>query len=208
MSHGPVGRVTFLSMVAFADLPPTFTTGTARANGIHPRDLYDARDSGVIVELSRGVFRHADAPLASFPDLLAVTFRSPAAIVCLLSAAAAHDMTDEIPSAVQIAVPRTSRAPQISFPPTTAFRFEPSTFELGLTRIEAAPGEHVRVYNPARTVADLMRLRHRIGEPQALAALHRYLRRQDSSPAELVQIAAVLGVEGPVLHAVDVASAG
>jgi hypothetical protein len=49
-----------------------------------------------------------------------------------------HDLTDEIPGAVQIAVPRTSRPPQISFPPTTVFRFEPSTFELGLMYLEAA----------------------------------------------------------------------
>ncbi len=195
-------------MTALSDLPPTFTTGTARASGIHSRDLYDARDTGLIIELSRGVFRHSAAPPASFPDLLAVTCRNPAAIVCLLSAAAVHDITDEIPPAVQIAVPRPSRAPQIAFPPTTAFRFEPSTFELGLTQVEAAPGELVRIYNPARTVADLMRLRHRIGEPQALASIHRYLRRRDASPVELLQIAAALGVEGPVRHAVDVLSAG
>jgi len=195
-------------MMAIADLPPTFTTGTARASGIHPRDLYDARETGLIIELSRGVFRHATAPAASFPDFLAVTYSSPCAIVCLLSAAAVHDLTDEIPPTVQIAVSRPSRAPRISFPPTTAYRFEPSTFELGLTRIDAAPGESVRIYNPARTVVDLMRLRHRIGEPQAFTALHRYLRSRDASPVELVQVAAALGVEGPVLHAVEIASAG
>jgi hypothetical protein len=97
-----------------------------------------------------------------------------------VSAAAVHDLTDEIPAAVQIAVPRTSRPPKISFPPTVVFRFEPSTFELGLTSLEAAPGEYVRIYDPARTVLDLMRLRHRVGEPTVLAALHRYLRHRDS----------------------------
>jgi hypothetical protein len=52
-----------------------------------------------------------------------------------------------------------------------------------------------------------MRLRHRIGEPTALAALHRYLRRRDACPADLLKIAAALRVYGPVLRAVDVASA-
>jgi hypothetical protein len=88
------------------------------------------------------------------------------------------------------------------------YRFERSTFELGLTSLEAAPGEHVRIYDPARTVADLMRLRHRVGEPLALAALHRYLRRPDSRPAELLELATALRVRGPVLYALDVASAG
>lgn len=33
-------------------LPLTFTTETARAHGVHPRDLYAWRDAGQIVELS------------------------------------------------------------------------------------------------------------------------------------------------------------
>jgi predicted transcriptional regulator of viral defense system len=195
-------------MAGLDALPPTFTTREALSHGIHPRDLYSGRDSGVIIELSRGVFRHADAPPASYPDLLAVARRSPRAIVCLVSAAAVHDLTDEIPAEVQIAVPTSSRPPRITFPPTTVFRFDASTFELGLSSVEAAPGEPVRIYDPARTVADMMRLRHRIGEPTALAALQRYLRRADARPGVLFQIARALSVYGPVRHAADVASAG
>jgi len=206
--HRSCIRVTLLSMADLSGLPPTFTTAEARANGIHPRDLYASRDSGVIVELSRGVFRHADAPPASYPDLLAVGRRVPRAIVCLLSAAAVHDLTDEIPAAVQIAVPGATRPPQISFPPTTVFRFDAQTFELGLSSVDGAPGEPVRIYDPVRTVVDLMRLRHRIGEPAALAALHRYLRRRDARPAELLRMGAALGAYGPIRRAVDVASAG
>jgi hypothetical protein len=189
-------------------LPPTFTTGEARASGIHSRDLYASRDSGVIIELSRGVFRHAGAPPPSYPDLLAVARRVPRAIVCLLSAAAVHDLTDEIPPSVQIAVPKASRPPRIVFPPTTVFRFNPETFEFGLSSVEAAPGEPVRVYNPTRTITDLMRLRHRIGEPVALTALNRYLRRRDARPGELLRMASALDAYGPIKHAVDVASAG
>lgn len=208
MLHGSMSRATLLSMPGITDLPPTFTTETALARGIHPRALYAARDSGAIAELSYGVFRRAEAPPASFPDLLAVAYRSSGAIVCLLSAAAVHDLTDQIPATVRIAVPRSSRPPRISFPPTEVHRFEPSTFELGLAHVEAAPGEPVRIYDPARTVVDLMRLRHRVGEPTALAAFHRYLRRRDARPAELLKIATALRVYGPVLHALDVVSAG
>jgi Transcriptional regulator, AbiEi antitoxin len=64
-------------MRAISDLPPTFTTEKAMAEGISPRDLYAARDAGEITELSRGVFRLADAPPASFPDLLAVRRSAP-----------------------------------------------------------------------------------------------------------------------------------
>jgi len=190
------------------DLPATFTTRTALARGIHPRDLYASRDSGMLVELSRGVFRRADAPPASYPDLLAVAYRAPRGIVCCVSAAAVHDLTDQIPAAVQVAVPKPARPPRIAFPPTEVFRFDVDTFELGLSSVVAAPGEAVRIYDPARTVVDVMRLRHRLGVPVANAALQRYLRRRDARPAVLLRLAAALDVYGPVRHAVDVASAG
>ena len=98
-----------MSLAGFGALPATFTAGQARAAGVHPRQLYAWRDAQEILELSRGVFRRADAPPASYPDLLAVACRAPGAVVCLLSAASVHDLTDEIPRTVQIAVPRTPR---------------------------------------------------------------------------------------------------
>lgn len=189
------------------DLPPTFTTRTAREFGLHPRDLYRMRDSGELVELSRGVFRHADAPSPQWADLLAVAYRAPTGIVCCISALVVHDLTDEIPTSVQIAVPRPRRPPRISHPPTEVFRFATATFELGLSTVEAAPSEKIRIYNPERTVVDLMRLRHRLGEPLALSALRRYLRRRDARPGELLSLAQMLGVFGPVRLALDVASA-
>ena len=188
-------------------LPATFTTATARAAGVHPRELYRWRDDGKVVALSRGVFRRADAPPASYPDLLAVAYRAPRAIVCCVSAAAVHDLTDELPVAVQIAVPTRDRPPQISQPPTEVFRFDATWFELGLSSVEAAKGEHVRVYDPARTVVDLMRLRHRLGEPLAHGALRRYLRRRDARPASLLRLAGEFDVQGPVQRALDVALA-
>jgi len=65
----------------------------------------------------------------------------------------------------------------------------------------------VRVYDSARTVVDLMRLRHRLGEPLAHGALRRYLRRRDARPAALLQLAGELEVRGPVQRALDVALA-
>jgi predicted transcriptional regulator of viral defense system len=192
---------------AWHKLPDTFTTATALARGVHPRDLYGARDRGDIVELSRGVFRRADAPPASYPDLLAVAYRAPRAIVCCVSAAAVYDLTDVIPSRVQIAVTTRDRPPRISYPDTEVFRFSAGTFELGLATIEAAPDEPVRIYDPARTVVDLMRLRHRLGEPLAHGALRRYLRRPDAQPGLLMRLATTLDVRQPLRLALDVASA-
>ncbi|MFC5289027.1 type IV toxin-antitoxin system AbiEi family antitoxin domain-containing protein [Actinokineospora guangxiensis] len=189
-------------------LPPTFTTAAARERGLHPRELYRMRDDGEVVELSRGVFRRADAPTPTWPDLLAVAHRTPAAAVCCVSALQVHDLTDEIPAEVQIAVPRGHRPPRIDYPPTEVFRFATATFDLGASTVEAAPGEPVRVYGPERTVVDMMRLRLRLGENIALGALRRYLRRRDARPGTLLDLARAMNVLGPVRAAISVASAG
>jgi hypothetical protein len=101
--------------------------------------------------------RRVDAPEPSWPGLLAVNYRAPGAVVCLLSAAVVHELTDELP----VAVPRGAWRPKIEFPPVEVFSWARDTFDLGLESVAAAPGQPVPVYSPARTVVDLWRLRHR-----------------------------------------------
>lgn len=141
------------------------------------------------------------------PELLAVAHRSPRAVICLLSAAAVHDLSDELPPAVQIAVPRRTWPPRITYPPVDVFSYDATTFELGLDFLEAAPGEPVRVYSPARTVVDLMRLRARIGESVAHIALRRFVSSPGVQIGELMTLAAILDVAGPMRSAVDVLTA-
>jgi hypothetical protein len=76
-------------------------------------------------------------------------------------------------------------------------------FDLGRTHAEVAPGERVPAYGPARTVVDAMRLRHRLGEPVAYRALRHYLASPASRPADLLDYARALGVEGPVRRAAE-----
>ncbi|MFC1442111.1 type IV toxin-antitoxin system AbiEi family antitoxin domain-containing protein [Streptacidiphilus sp. N1-10] len=191
-------------MKAVAGLGPTFTTAQAKAAGIAPRDLYAWRDSGAVMELSRGVYRDADAPESVHLDLLAVSLRAPAAVICTESALALHELIDDVPLAVTLAVPRGTHTPSILFPPTVVARFDPATFALGMEQFEAAPGEFVPVYSAARSVVDVMRLRHQFGESLALHALGRYVRRSERReiPA-LLDLARALGVETAVRSAAE-----
>lgn len=59
--------------------------------------------------------------------MIAVAHRAPRAIVCCVSAPAIHELTDEMPASVQIAVPKRSHRPMIAYPPVTVFRFEEAT---------------------------------------------------------------------------------
>lgn len=192
-------------MVGLRDLPTTFRTREALALGVHPRALYRWRDVGEIVELSRGVFRRADADPASDPDAIGVMRRVRHAVLYGLTAAVIHDLTDEIPSEVQIAVQVGRTVPRISYPPTKVFRFREAQFRAGITEFEAAPGEWVPVYDPARTVVDLMRMRMRFGQTVAYSALNRYLDRGGADLLLLRQYADLLDVSKQVQFALDIA---
>jgi predicted transcriptional regulator of viral defense system len=179
--------------VALDRLPPTFTPADVAAAGIPRHTTYAWRDAGMIVELGRGVYRKADAPETAYLDLLAATKRAPRAIICLVSALVVHDLTDEIPPAVQLAVPRGVHPPQISYPMVEFSRFDPRTFELGREWFEAAPGEFVAVYSAERAIADCMRLRHRVGDTVAIRALRTYLAKHRNKAGELMAMARQVG---------------
>lgn len=200
----PGSRSTSLSVQRLDAMPPTFTTASARAAGIAPRDLYRMREDELIYELSRGVFRKADAPESAHLDLLAVSARAPGAVICGETALSLHELIDDIPPRVTIAVARGAHRPTIDYPPVSISQYEAGNFLAGVDQFEAAPGEFVPVYGPARSVVDAMRLRHRTGETQALSALGRYIRQFGGAGVpELLRFARLLGVEGPVRTAVE-----
>jgi hypothetical protein len=80
----------------------------------------------------------------------------------------------------------------------------PQRFELGLTGFEAAPGESVRIYDAARTVVELIRLRHRFGEPLAYTVLNRYLKGPAGHRRQVLTYAPQLGAERTVRSTLDV----
>mgnify|MGYP001796881513 CR=1 FL=1 len=91
----------------------------------------------------------------------------------------------------------------VAVPPTEVWDFDPVSVGLGVPELEVAPGGRGRVCGPARSVVDVMRLRHRVGEPVALRALRHWVQRPDADLAELLDYARALDVEGPVRQAVE-----
>lgn len=181
-----------------------FRAKDAADAGIHWRDLYTLRDEGILIELSRGVFRFTDTEMIPYLDLVAVSRRSPRGTICLNSAVSFWDLTDEIPARVHLAVPRGSRPPSIDYPPTHVHVFAADTFDLGRERVRLDSGEEISIYSPERSVVDAMRMRGQVGANVAFEALRRYLRRHDASPGDLLRLARRLRAGGPMADALEV----
>jgi len=167
----------------------TITSSELIAGGARWEDVYGMRDRGALVEISRGIYRVADAAATAHLDLLAVCRRVPDGTICLNSAASYWDLTDELPTAVHVAVARGRHRPQIAHPPTRVHVFAAVTFELGRAQPRIESGESIAITSRERTVVDLLRLRSQVGQDQALAALRRYLQSDGARPGELLSLA-------------------
>jgi predicted transcriptional regulator of viral defense system len=161
--------------------------------GIHRRTLYQLRDAGAIEQLSRGLYRLADAPPLGHPDLVTVALRVPKGVVCLISALAFHDLTTQIPHEVSVAVPRDSEPPRIDYPPVRVFRFSPAPFAAGV-ETHHLDGIPVRVYRREKTLADCFKYRNTIGLDTALEAVRLYRQQGRVNATRLLEYAKVCRV--------------
>jgi len=177
---------------------------TAIRAGIHRTTLYAMRDTGILEQLSRGLYRLANSPPLANPDLVAVARRVPRGVVCLLSALAVHDLTTQIPHEVYLAVPRDSEPPRIDYPPVRIFRFGNQSFKSGI-ETHSTDGTLLRIYSREKTLVDCFKYRNKIGLDVALEALKRY-KQQGHIDAEALmrhaQICRVAKVVRPYLEAV------
>lgn len=166
----------------------------AIAHGITRYMLYSLRDKGVIEQISRGVYRLAELPTISNPDLVTVSLRFPRAVVCLISALDYHDITTQIPHAVSVAAPRNTRTPSIDFPPIQVHRFSDETYKAGIEKIKIDETP-VKIYNPEKTLADCFKFRNKIGMDVVLEALKLYKERLKFNIPKLLKYASICRVE-------------
>lgn len=171
-----------------------FRTHQATELGISSRTLYQLRDAGKLDQLSRGVFRLAALPAPAHPDLLVIATRLPEAVLCLISALAYHDLTEEVPHEVHIALPRGAEQPRLDHPPLHVVRLRPASFDAGV-EVHRVDGVDLRVFSAAKTVADCFQFRGHVGLDTALAALKTLRRRRGFDAEPLLQFARICRVE-------------
>jgi predicted transcriptional regulator of viral defense system len=178
----------------FASSGGMMRTSEAIRAGIHPEELYAARDRGELLQVSRGVFRLADMPPISNPDLVTIALRAPNAVVCLVSALSFHEITTQIPHEVSIALRKGDETPRIAHPPIVVHRFSGRSFEAGIEE-HLIDGVKARIYSPEKTLADCFKFRNKIGEDIVIESLRLYRTRRQFKADELLRFARICRVE-------------
>lgn len=168
--------------------------GEALALGSHPRTLYALRDAGVLEQLGRGLYRLAELPPLTDPDLVTVALKVQRGVICLVSALAFHELTTQIPHFVDLALMRGSESPRLEYPPLRLFWFSGAAWSEGIETHEI-DGVQVQVYSPAKSVADAFKLRNRVGVDVAIEALKAYRASSAYNANELLHYARICRVE-------------
>jgi predicted transcriptional regulator of viral defense system len=179
-------------------LPTLFTYREAHRRGLSDRVLRSLVEEGALLRLGRGLYRRADAGMAD-EELIAVAKRAPDATLCLVTALARHELVDQIPDLIDVALPRSRRPPRIEAP-VRWHRFDEVTFSVGREEVVLDDGASIGLYTAERSIIDAFRLRHIEGEELAIEALRTWLRRPGSMPGALLMLARAFPKAEPSLR--------
>jgi predicted transcriptional regulator of viral defense system len=171
--------------------------------GFHPDSLLALVKDGKVDKIARGLYRIIDFEFASHPDLLIASLQAPKGVICLISALAFHEATNEIPRVVDIAIPRSSRSYKVTYPPVKFYRFAQEAWKAGIEKHEIE-GYTIRVYSLAKTIADCFKFRNKIGVNVARDALKIAITEKGVKPKEIMQYAKICRVNNvikPILEA-------
>ena len=171
----------------------TLRTSEILRLGVHPRTLYHLRESGKITQLSRGIYRLTDLPPLENSDLATIAKRVPTGVVCLISALSFHQLTNEIPHEVYLAIPTGKEKPKINFPPTRVFHFSPETYAAGIEE-HILDEVKIKIYSKEKTIADCFKFRNRIGLDVTLEALRQCVSK-GGSRKKILDFARICRVE-------------
>lgn len=163
------------------------------AAGISRNYLYILCKAGQLLKTARGLYTLPDAPVTEHSAFAEVAKRVPNSIVCLISALSFHGLTTQIPHEVWIAVPRSSWRPDIEYPPLNLTYVSGDAYLFGV-REHDINGVAVKVYSPAKTVADCFKFRSKVGLDVAIEALREAWRSRKASMDELMEAAKICKV--------------
>ena len=164
-----------------------------KAAGITAATIGRMRQDGEVLRLARGLYQLPDAPLDINHSLAEAAKRVPKGVVCLTSALAFHELTDQLPRSVWLAIGKNDWSPTDDEASLRIVRFTDKFLkeDVETTSIE---GVSVKVFGVAKTITDCFRHRRSVGQSIALEGLQEALRQRKATPAEIAKSAAYGGV--------------
>jgi len=174
------------------------------AAGIHREYLLRLYRNGDVVRVGRGLYALPGAQTSEHLSLAEVAKRMPNAVICLVSALEYHHLTTQNAHSVWIAIENKKWEPKFEYPSLEIVRFSGPAFSFGVEEHEV-DRITVKIYSPAKTVADSFKFRNKVGLDVSLEALQETWRSRKATMDELweaAKVCRVANVMRPYLEAV------
>lgn len=160
-----------------------------RQEGIDPPTISRAVKSGELVRISRGLYQRADSDIDTHQVLAEASKKVPRGVVAMVSALAYHDLTDQMPRKVWMAVSVkdwSSSTP--AYPPIRIVEFRDRYMQQGVEH-HMISGTRVPIYSVSKTLADVFRNRRLVDRSVAVEALRAALNQRKVTPAMIAEAA-------------------
>lgn len=157
---------------------------------------------GTLERIGYGIYALAGTEFDENQSIIEVASKVENGVLCLVSALQFHGLTTQNPFEVWIATPRGSWKPKTDNVRLRVFQFSPKTYEAGI-ETHKIDGVGVKVYSPAKTIADCFYYRRIVGLDICIEALRDAWRSRKVTMDELIRFAEVRNVKGtmmPYLH--------
>ena len=159
-----------------------------KAEGVTAATLARAVSNGEIIRSGRGLYQLPDGGDSAHMALAEVSKRIPDGVICLVSALAYHDLTDQMPRQVWVAIGAKDWAPKVEYPKVRIVRLREPYFGYGIERHTIA-GVGVAIYSVAKSLADAFRNARLFDRSVAIESLRSAIEQRKATPAEIAQAA-------------------
>ena len=164
-----------------------------RREGITAATISRLETAGTVLRLARGLYQLPEAVADPNHTLAEASKLVPKGIICLTSALAFHELTDQVPARVWLAIGPKGWRPRLEYPP---MRFAHFSIKQLRAEIEhhCTDGVSVPIYSIIKTIADLFRDSRIVGINVAIEGLRETIRRQKTTPRDIARCATDVGV--------------
>ncbi len=162
-------------------------------HGVSRTQLRRLCERGLVERVARGLYSLPGAVLTERHSLAEASRQVPGAVVCLLSALRFHGLTTQDPHEVWMAIERKAWRPRQRNVRMRLVYLSGSALREGVEEHDIG-GVRVRVFRPAKTVADCFKFRNKVGIDVAIGALRDFTRRRRGGANELARFARVCRV--------------
>lgn len=125
-------------------------------------------------------------------DFYYVPAYAPKGVICLMSAAAYHNLTSERLDAIDVAIQRKAKISTLpDWPEFSVYYYTDERFETGIQTVKEGKN-CFKVYDAEKTVVDIVFYRGKVGIEETKEVLVNYLKRKDRDLNRLIQYAELL----------------